>query len=241
MVSFAQVDIKEIKSNSIRSSFSEDKINEIADLILSKGGVFRPLILKRIDVDEYELLDGELEYFSSVRAREKDPKKGEMVNAFLVSPNEEEEVRRQIDLLNSSDSLTLEEQELSSRNPGELPNSSSWIDSFENRMSEVREELFMVKRDYESRFVRLERNLSENSSLSFLEAVNTLETMALISELTRCGMPKLKIEAICNARDNKASSTFESYQDIVKSAKGIGHSGILNLMDAWERMNQRKR
>ena len=127
MVSFAQVDIKEIKSNSIRSSFSEDKINEIADLILSKGGVFRPLILKRIDVDEYELLDGELEYFSSVRAREKDPKKGEMVNAFLVSPNEEKEVRRQIDLLNSSDSLTLEERELSSRNSGELPNNSSWI------------------------------------------------------------------------------------------------------------------
>lgn len=240
MVSFAQVDIKEIKSNSSRSSFSEDKINEIADLILSKGGIFRPLILKRTDVDEYELLDGELEYFSSVRAREKDPKKGEMVNAFLVSPNEEKEVRKQIDLLNRTASPT-GERKPSPENSGELPSRTSWIDSFENRMNEVREELFIVKRDCASRFTRLEKDLSEKSSLSFLEAVNTLEATALISELTRCGIAKLKIEAICNARNNKDSDTFESYQDLVKSTKGIGPSGILSLMDAWERMNQRKR
>lgn len=241
MVSFAQVDIKEIKCASSRSKFPDDKINEIADLILSKGGVFRPLILKRISIDEYELLDGELEYFSSVRARECDRKKGEMVNAFLVSPDEEAEVRRQIDLLKSGYQPNSVDQGLSINNAQKVSGNDEWISSFENRLGEVREQLFMAERDNESRFSRLERGLSENSALSLLEAINTLELVPLVSELTRCGVPKGRIDSVIDARNKSVSKTFETYQDILKAVKGLGQIGILNLIDDWERVNQRKR
>jgi hypothetical protein len=51
--------------------------------------------LKAIGVETYTVIDGHFEYYAAVRAREKEPRKGEMVNAFVISPKEEDIVVKQ--------------------------------------------------------------------------------------------------------------------------------------------------
>ena len=89
--SFGRADVSKITSDVPRSEFSEAKIEQLADLILQGGGVIRPLVLRQTGIDNYTVLDGHLEYYAAVRAREKDARRGEMVNAFIISKKDEDD------------------------------------------------------------------------------------------------------------------------------------------------------
>jgi len=84
MILFSLVDVKDITSNMTRSSFSEADLDRIAQMILDCEGIIRPLVLK-LTGQRVAVVDGHFEYYAAVRAREKDPRKGEMVNAFVIS------------------------------------------------------------------------------------------------------------------------------------------------------------
>jgi hypothetical protein len=236
MVSFAKVDVKEIRTHLNRSNFSEAEIEKLADLILAGDGLSRPLILRRLGVEEYNLVAGELEYFAAVRAREKEPQKAEMVNAILVSGEEETTIEEQIKLLNTSAQVTPV-----SVMPSPATVNSEWITSFETRLSNFREEFFQSTRQYDARLNALEKNISEDVHLSLLEAINTLDEQKLLIELSRCGMVSKKGEAVVAARRERKENGFASYQDLEKSVKGLGASGILRLIDTWDRLNQRRK
>jgi len=232
MAEFAQVDVKEIRSEVSRSTFSETEIERLADSILEANGILRPLIVKQTSIESYVVLDGHLEYFAAVRAREKNPRQGEMVNAFVVAVKDESIVQKQIQSLRggSEKIVSLEPRET------EQSSSSTWISSFETRLSEIREVLSQTKREHEYRFVQLEKNLEKDQG-DLLEFLNTSDKQKLLTELPRYGFSKVKIiEAIYDARSQKQGNRFSGYQDVVKATKGLGEASMLKLIDAWSRL-----
>lgn len=237
MTTFAKVDVKEIKSDIQRSTFSEAEIEQLADLISESGGILRPLILKQTDIDSYIVIDGHLEYYASVRVREKNPQEGEMVNAFLISPKNEAVIRKQVQALGGLDKLNdvVNKQYLKASDSKAHERNSDWIASFETRLSEIREELFQTKRAHEYRFTQLEKNFQEQQQVELLDLLNTLEKETLIEQLSRYGVAKAKGEAIYNARNQKKHKKFDGYQDVVKATNGWGNDGMLRLVDAWTR------
>ena len=88
MTEFAKVDLKEINSDVSRSSFSEQEIEQLADSILKNDSLLRPLIVKQTGIESFIVLDGHLEFYAAVRAREKNPRQAEMVNSFVISPKD---------------------------------------------------------------------------------------------------------------------------------------------------------
>src|SRR6476469_3549393 len=103
MFNFSLVDVKSINSDVPRSSFSESKLDGLAQIILDSGGLIKPLILKMASPETYVVLDGHLEYYAAVRAQEKDARKGEMVNAFVISPKSEKMIIEQAQALKITD------------------------------------------------------------------------------------------------------------------------------------------
>lgn len=82
---FYTVDVKNITCDVPPSNFSDDALNNLADMIIESGGIIRPLILKTTGLETYAVVDGYFEYYAAVRAREKNPRQCEMVNAFVIS------------------------------------------------------------------------------------------------------------------------------------------------------------
>lgn len=240
MTSFAKVDVKEIKSDVLRSKFSEAEIEKLAGLILESGGILKPLVLKQDEIDSYTVLDGHLEYHAAVRAREKNPQQGETVNAFVISSKNEAVIQKQIQALNDSNKPSDDSSHQSSTVPKSTDQgrNSDWITSFEMRLSEIREILFQTKRDHEYRFIQIDKNFQEKQQLDLLDLLNTLEKQVLIDQLSRYGTPKSKIEAIYNARNQKEHKKFDSYQDVAKVTKGLSADGMLRLVDTWARVNK---
>ena len=98
MIKCSFFDVASIKSNLSKSEFDESKIEQLADLILLTGGLLRPLILKETGLG-FTIIEGHLEYYAVVRAREKNPRQAEMVNAFMVDEHIAESAIEQIALL----------------------------------------------------------------------------------------------------------------------------------------------
>lgn len=93
------VNVKSIFCDVPRSNFVESELEQLADSILESGGLIRPLILKEIGVQQYAMIRGHREYYGAVIAKERDIKKAEMVNAFIIEPELEKVAIEQLNLL----------------------------------------------------------------------------------------------------------------------------------------------
>jgi len=234
MTEFAKVDLKEIKSDVSRSTFLEQDIEQLADSILKNDSLLRPLILKQTGIESFVVLDGHLEFYAAVRAREKNPRQAEMVNSFVISPKDESTVNQQINFLRKSDNPIIDPLP----KPENMDGISNWITSFENRLTEMREVIFQNNQSNESRFNQLEKNLVQKPKENLLDVINTLKKEVLIQQLSRYGLPKKKVEAIYEAREQKKDKKFEGYSDVVKSTKGLGTDSFIGFIDAWENLHK---
>ncbi len=228
MLKFATVDVKDIKSEQPRTNFSEEDIEKLADLILANDGLLRPLVLKEIGIENCLVLDGHLEYYASVRAKEKDPRKAEMVNAFVIKPKDEKAILRQIEILRG--------KTIPSSSPQlQTDSNSNWISSFETRLQQNVQEQSQKNRDFESRLALLEQqtNKGKKDLLSFINSANKQE---LIDKLSIHQIPTAKSEALFQTRNQKESKKFTSFQEIVNLKIGLADKTILKLLDSWSRI-----
>jgi len=93
---FFLVDVKSITPSKPVEQFDKAEVEKLADSILECNGLLKPLVLKPTGPESYVVIQGNMEFHAAVKAREKDPRKGEMVNAFVISPKAEETVLKQI-------------------------------------------------------------------------------------------------------------------------------------------------
>ncbi|MEA2059277.1 MAG: Rho termination factor N-terminal domain-containing protein [Thermodesulfobacteriota bacterium] len=96
MMEFFLVDVKSIMSSVSLEKIDKAKVEKLADSILECEGLVRPLLLKPTGPESYIVVEGDMEYHAALKAREKNPRKGEMVNAFVISPSAEQAIFRQL-------------------------------------------------------------------------------------------------------------------------------------------------
>ena len=102
--------VKEITSNVPRSNFNESDIQELAELILEAEGLIKPITVIPTGIDSYEVIDGHLEYWAAVRAKEINPRKGERITAIVIEGPKANAIEKQVQLLNKIHSKTTEKQ-----------------------------------------------------------------------------------------------------------------------------------
>ncbi|MCT7953709.1 hypothetical protein [Laspinema palackyanum] len=264
MISFSLVDVKSINSPVSRSTFPETALDSLSDIMLECDGLLRPLVLKRMGVESYTVVDGHLEYYAAVRAREKNPRKGEMVYAFVFAPKNEEIILKQTDLLKSfaqprsnqgvKDSPTQAPIEPNPQGVKDLPIQTPIQSDVEARFIniEVRLEtrLNELKAEYSQNLQRMEEALSqkleerlkdiENQNpkpAPLLESLNNLELpeAQLRSLLGKTGVSKTIIENIVKERKKKPFEPFINFENLVTRIKGLGGKTIAKLIDGWQR------
>jgi hypothetical protein len=234
MTELLRVEIESVNSSQSRSSFSEADLDLIADRILESGGLLKPLVLKKIGFEKYDVVDGHFEYYAAVRACEKNPHVAE-VNAVIISPESEGAVVKQVEALKGSSSLNQQPKALL-----ETTNSDSRLTNIELRIerqsNEFRAELTGEIKRLEDKFKKLESQIPQR--LKPLESLNNLNQDELAEKLERSritGAEKAKTiaKAIVDARGKKKQQQFEDYRDVVKLVKGLGEKTILTIIDTW--------
>ncbi len=99
MIKCLFVDVKSINSEIPKTEFDDAQIEALADLILATDGLIRPLILTQTSVNHYAVVEGHLAYYAAVRAKQKDLRTAEMVNAFVIPESTQKFATAQLTLL----------------------------------------------------------------------------------------------------------------------------------------------
>jgi hypothetical protein len=101
-LSTSLVAVKKVISFANRADYEVERIEELALQILKAEGIISPLILRRKSLDAYEVVENDFGYYAAVRAREIDPRKGELISAIIIdsdNPTISESIVKQIELL----------------------------------------------------------------------------------------------------------------------------------------------
>lgn len=235
MIEFYLVDVKNINSDVPRSNFIEGDLENLADRILESGGIIKPLILKNISLENYTVVDGHFEYYAAVRAREKDPRKGEMVNAFVISPKEEDIVVKQILVIKGvKDAAKLVKSPLETTDleSSRLANVEL---RFEKQVNELRSEIAQEKQQLNDKLKQIESQIPKQ--ITPLEAFNTLSTSELVLRLRSAGVSGKTSDNIIEAiQKERKQKKFESLRDVVDRVKGISDNRMVTIIDSWSRM-----
>lgn len=240
MSEFYLVDVKNITSDVPRSEFSENDLENLADNILESGGIIRPLILKSTGLETYTVVDGHFEYYGAVRAKEKNPRKGEMVNAFVISPKLEDLIVKQATILRESE------------NPEKVVNPKPQITNLEPRLSNLElrleKQLNELKSELAQERKRVDEKFKEFTNLipqqiQPLEMFNSLDVAKLALKLTNAGFTSKTAAKIAEAIEKeRKKKTFTSLNDVVERVKtktakrvikAISTERMLDIVDIW--------
>lgn len=235
MIDFSLVDVKGITSNVPRSNFSEADLDSLADMILESGGIIRPLVVKATGAENYTVVDGHFEYYASVRAKEKNPRKGEMVNAFVISPKIEDIVAKQAAVFRE-----LESPDKPIKAPSDTSNLEARLANielrFEKQINELKSALSQERQRVDDKFKEFGSQIPQRSNP--LSLLNTLNKEDLSVKLQRSRIPgadKIAQAIVDGRQSKKPKPEFEDYRDVVKSVKGLGEKTILTIIDEWSR------
>jgi len=233
MISFSLVDVKNIHSNVPRSDFDESELDRLADAILDCGGIVKPPIVKLQDLDNYEVISGHLEYYAAVRVKEKDPRKGEMVNAFVIAAKREANVLEQVRLLERmGGDRTPATTASKTADDGEAKLTNLEI-RLERSINQINRDLKAYQEETDRRIKALESRQKEE--INPLDLLNSLSPEDLCVRLKRSrisGSEKLA-KAIVDARTKKGQ--FEDYQDAIAKIKGLAEKTMIRILDSWSR------
>ena len=242
---FYTVDVKNITCNVPPSNFSNDALNSLADMIIESGGIIRPLILKTTGLETYAVVDGYFEYYAAVRAREKNPRQCEMVNAFVISPKNEEEIFKQVVAFRElgSDNKPEVETPIKTNHPKPISNNNDF-NLFEKQVNEIRAELAQERQKLYDTLKLIESQIPKQ--ITPLDAFNSLSLLELTFRLRTAGFTDKKAVQIAESVEKeRKKKKFESLKDVLarvkiangkKQIKGISGEKMVDIVDSWARL-----
>ncbi|YAF94279.1 MAG: chromosome partitioning protein ParB [Nodularia sp. CChRGM 3473] len=250
MMNFFLVDVKSITSNEPRSNFAETDLENLADIIIDTGGIARPLVVKMTGVESYAVVDGHFEYYAAVIAREKNPRQCEMVNAFIISPKDEDKIFKQVAVYRRLDSKNKAEIKTpieENKNNSKLISKNNEFNLLEKQINDLRSELAQERQERQKLYDTL--RLIENQipkQITPLEAFNSLPLLELTFRLRTASLNDKKAVQIAESLEKeRKKKKFESLKDVMervkvtsgkKQIKGISGDKMVDIVDSWSRI-----
>ncbi|NET59800.1 MAG: hypothetical protein F6K47_27735 [Symploca sp. SIO2E6] len=232
-LSTSLVAVKRITSTVPRSNFTDEELEQAAQLILQAEGVINPIILQRTSLDTYEVVAGDFEYYAAARAREIDPRKGEMIGTFLVEEENEEVIKKQVALFRKPKAAVVEP---TTSNSTALESRLTNIESrIENRINELKNQQEAARQKLEQELQELQTQIPPKHVP--LEMFNNLSLTELAFRLTAAGLGEKRAAKIAaNVEQERNQDKFTSLSDIVARIKGISSDTMLKIISNWSRL-----
>lgn len=237
------IEVASIRSSQPRSNFKESEIEKLADSILETDALIRPLILQDTGNEEYTVIEGHLEYYAAVRAREKDSLKAEEVNAFVIPDKSQSSAIEQLSICNNNLLLTTKDVSMMA-----TANTSASIE-VDNLASEISTVVGSHVQPILDRLAKQEKVLELLKSKSS-EQVSSVIQQQLQSILAQLAEQKLILDAL---KPSKAVKTpriskkildfrawCEQRKDLTQLDKTLNLINTLNKEQLMLRMKQLK-
>jgi len=233
------VAVKKISSSVPRSTFPEKRLERAARLILEAGGAITPPVVRKINFNAFEVIEGHFEYYAAVKAREIDPREGEMLGVFSIDPASEDAV--------SEDILTQQIEVFKNVTPTPVPDrvdpvypaSPALEQRVNNLETRFEEQLQKIQANYNSSIKDLQERIEDLEDRTpkahpLLEALNHSSENELMSKLSSMSSINKKVlERILEALKDREQRPFSSFENLIERVNGLGHKTAIKVIDEW--------
>ena len=222
MWDFLLIDLQDVVATKERSYFPETDLHNLANLIVAMKGLMRPVILKKIGFERFQIIEGNLEYYACLIAKEKE-RSLETINAFVVDKEAENIALQQMKLLSPSPGLITTPEKTD--NPLELR-----VNNLEKRLET---QLQAIREEYQKEIKRLEEKIIISAaspppsppSKSILELLNSCDA----NQLKKGGIPPASVNDFLKKRSEKP---FDSLEDVLnRPVSGVKEKRLIKLID----------
>ena len=224
------IPVKKITSSQARSMFSDEVIEQAASAILAAEGTINPIVVRQISLREFEVIDGHLEYYAAIRAKELDLAKGEMIDAIVVQPENETAILEQVKLLRSQVKLSSSaatSQQATEGIDSRITNLEKFI---EKQFSELSQKHIEEKRRLETLIREMQGYLPK--PLEPLVFFNTASIQELSSRFKRIGLVGKTAEKVISAIESeRKQGEFNSLAEVRRRVKGLSEKRLLSLLE----------
>ena len=259
-LSTSLVAVKRITPTEARSTFLDDELEQSAKLILEAEGIINPIILRRTSLDSYEVVEGNFEYYAAARAREIDPRKGEMIGAFILEEDKEEAILEQIQLLRKLKSSS-EPEDFKIKEDWENRITTRLQSYLNQQIQEIQNERQEDRKWLEAKLEEFEKKVSytpkpqevkseSSNEKKPYDIFNEAQPKELIKILINAGLPKSKAEKVAESvKEERNLKQFSSLGDVVervkikqgkkniKEIKGISSDTMLRIINNGSSVN----
>ena len=218
MWKFLRIDLDNISSSEALSSFEQNKLENLANLIIYMGGIVCPITLKQTGFEQYEILNGNLEYYASRIARERNSSI-ETISSIVINHEYEDNAKQQIQLLRPE--LNAPKPDIDNH-PDIEKCLSEFRLSITNELQAMREE---IKRLEEKIIISAASPPPSPPSKSILELLNSCDA----NQLKKAGIPPASVNDFLKKRSEKP---FDSLEDVLnRPVSGVKEKRLIKLVD----------
>lgn len=195
--------------------FADDDIEQAAQLILDSEGVINPIVVSRISLQSYEVVDGDFEYYAAARAREINPRKGEMIGVFIIEPENQDNLTKQVQVFRKAKSDSSEKINFTSKDL------DKFLNNLESRFEKITKQLLeesTAKVKLETENKELKKQLADK--FEALEVFKNLDVDKIAKKLINAGFNQKKANQIALAVvDERKKKQFKSLHDVIERVK----------------------
>lgn len=234
-LSASLVAVKKIISKVPRSSFADDELEQAAHLILAAEGVINPIIVYRKGLNSYEVFEGDFEYYAASKAREIDPRKAEMIGAFIIEPDKEEAIIGQVKLLRQYQTTVLGKTNFDSEDK------TFCFKDIESRLTQTESRLEHRIKNLEDELKEVKSSMQVNKCQP-LDIFNNMSLPELADKLKKSGLTDKAAHKIAESVISERNKhKFDSLVDVVarvkiisgrRKIKGISSDKMLAIIDS---------
>jgi hypothetical protein len=248
---FSFVDIVSIQSTISRANFSAALIEDLAQSFLAIGGTVKPIIVKMIGFESYQVVFGDLEFYAALRAREINDN-FELVRVLIIPSGKEESIINQMNLLESATQTparnVLNEESFDDCNVDILTILKNQDDNIRTQL----ETFNLLIKDLVSSSQRLHQRIDVMAqeayweNLSFLERFNTLSEADLYLCLRNILGEKKARRVLVELLKEREKKVFESLEDVFtrvyisqgnRKQRAFGEKTALRLLEEWSNVS----
>lgn len=191
-----------------------------------------PLILLRTGIESFSLIEGNLEYYAAIRAREIDPFKGETINAYIVESEAEADVyNKQIEIFRQTVETT------TTTTPTNNVNLENRLTALEKIVTQLSEQIQLLSEQIGNlKALPAEPKVTAADAIDeqkFIEEINTLPIVELASKLAKAKATKKVRENIIKAREDASFEAYKSSDELVEKIAGLGKVSLEKILKNW--------
>lgn len=230
------LDSIQLKSSPFDPTDRQAEIETLAHAIVELQGLLKIPVVRELGIDDYELVAGHLEYYAFFKAREIDDQLPDRLTVFILKPNNEKAIFKQLEA-----SQAIQQATTSSNNSSQSDSTLTLkVSNLESRLDQNAKQTSAELAQFKAEVLAaIDTKLPR--PLPPLEAFNQINDptikMQVLSKLAFLGKKKAeKIVAQLQASQTEHSTEFRQFNEVIQVLeKGtLSAAKMLEVIDQWD-------